>query len=236
MANDWKSYQEEAADFFRSIGLKASTDVKMKGARGVHDVDVLVEIVLGGLSVKWIIECKHWKRRVHKLHVIALKEIVADLGVDRGIILCEVGFQSGALEAANLTNVQATSLSGLSTTSQDAVASVKLRDLFDRTADCRSRYWDIPKEVRIETGLRPDLGDTPIYSGNFVIEVVEKYLGLAFRGAFPIDVDRFDIIKLGRKMPETLENSYDTLVALEPLIAELEHKIQFAEAHMNAPE
>lgn len=30
MAGDWKEYQEEAADFFRSLGLSAETDVTLK--------------------------------------------------------------------------------------------------------------------------------------------------------------------------------------------------------------
>jgi hypothetical protein len=51
MADDWKDYQEEAAEFFRSLGLKSSTDVTMEGVRTKHDVDVLVEIDIAGLSV-----------------------------------------------------------------------------------------------------------------------------------------------------------------------------------------
>ncbi len=83
MATDWKGYQEETAEFFRSLGLSASTDVTLRGVRTSHDVDVLVTIDVAGFSVKWIVECKHWKDAVNKLHVIALREIVADLGADR---------------------------------------------------------------------------------------------------------------------------------------------------------
>ena len=63
-----------------------------------------------GFDVIWLVECKRWRRRVTKLHVLALREIVADVGADRGILLSEVGFQSGAVEAAKLTNVHVTSL------------------------------------------------------------------------------------------------------------------------------
>jgi hypothetical protein len=37
--------------------------------------------------------------------VLALRQIVTDVGADRGILLSEKGFQSGAVEAATLTNV-----------------------------------------------------------------------------------------------------------------------------------
>ena len=51
---DWKDYQEEAAEFFRSLGLDASTDVTIQGVRTKHDVDVLVKSHLYGFDVTWI--------------------------------------------------------------------------------------------------------------------------------------------------------------------------------------
>src|SRR5229473_2440209 len=110
MATNWKEYQEEAAAFFRTLGLEARTDVSLRGVRTNHDVDVLVQSHHIGFDVTWIIECKYWKNPVSKLHVLALREIVTDLGADRGILLSEGGFQSGAIEAATLTNVHVTSL------------------------------------------------------------------------------------------------------------------------------
>jgi len=41
IAQDWQGYQTEAAAFFRSLGLEADTDVRMKGVRTYHDVDVV---------------------------------------------------------------------------------------------------------------------------------------------------------------------------------------------------
>ena len=75
--------------------------------RTTHDVDVVVRSKHVGFEILWLVECKHWKTSVSKLHVLGLREIVADTGADRGIALSESGFQSGAVEAANLTNVQA---------------------------------------------------------------------------------------------------------------------------------
>jgi hypothetical protein len=46
-----------------------------------------------------------WKSRISKAHVLVLREIVSDIGADRGILLAEHGAQSGAREAAVLTNV-----------------------------------------------------------------------------------------------------------------------------------
>ncbi len=80
MASDWNEYQEEAAEFFRALGLEASTNVSLKGVRTSHDIDVLVKSRHAGFEVTWLVECKHWNSRVSKLHVLALREIVADTG------------------------------------------------------------------------------------------------------------------------------------------------------------
>src|SRR5580692_5811799 len=177
-----KTIKKRLQSYFRSLGLSASTDATISGVRTNHDVDVLVKFAVAGFEATWIIECKHWKDAVTKLHVLALREIVSDTGADRGIILCEAGFQRGAVEAANLTNVQVTSLAALAVSSKDATYAARLQDLYDRTEDCRTRYWDIPKDVRIKKGLRFDIGGELGYSGARVIDAARELLAQAFRG------------------------------------------------------
>lgn len=221
---EWKRYQTQASEFFQSIGLRASTDVTLRGVRTEHDIDVVVDIDMAGFAVRWLVECKHWKSAVTKLHVLALREIVADLGADRGILLCEAGFQSGAIEAANLTNVQVTSLAALSASSKEAIYAFRLRELFDRNETCRIRYWDLPKDVRIANGLRFEVGANQMYSGARVVDASGEILAKAFRGGYPIDVDalqRFAIPSL----PERLENHAAVVSALTPLLDELEAKL-----------
>ena len=77
----------------RSLGLAATTNHVVRGVRTSHAIDVYVKSHYVGFDVVWIVECKRWSTKVSKLHVLALREIVADLGVDRGILLCEVGFR-----------------------------------------------------------------------------------------------------------------------------------------------
>ncbi|TIY11330.1 MAG: restriction endonuclease [Mesorhizobium sp.] len=221
MADDWKEYQEEAAEFFRSLGLKAETDLRIQGVRTSHDIDVLVTIDMAGFDVRWFVECKYWKTAVNKLHVLALREIVADCGADRGIILCEEGFQSGAIEAANLTNVQVTSLAALAESSKDAIYAARLRDLFDRTEETGQRYWRIPKDVRIDKGLRGETGEVA-YSGNAVIEVCREILTEALRGKYPIEVHNHP---LTHSLPNQLDSPQGVVALLDELLSELEAKL-----------
>jgi restriction system protein len=109
----WHDYQEEAATFFRDLGLEATTDETISGARGTHKVDVAVRTKRIGIPQLWIVECKLWRRSVGKLHVLALGNIVQDVGADRGIMLSESGFQAGAIRQAEHSNVTLTDLSDL---------------------------------------------------------------------------------------------------------------------------
>lgn len=223
MATNWKEYQEEAAQFFRNLGLDAQTDITVQGVRTTHDIDVLVKSHHLGFDVTWVVECKHWATKVSKLHVLGLREIVADLGADRGILLAENGYQSGAIEAANLTNVHLTSLLDAQTHASSDVAAMRLRELYDRIEICRERYWDIPKEKRIESGLRQEVG-CPGYSGFHIFQLVDDVMPKAFRGAFPIDT-HIAANLLGNSFPDQLTTPDELLREVSPLITHLEERL-----------
>jgi restriction system protein len=109
----WRDYQRRAADIFRAHGMDANVEERVIGARGQHDVDVVVRTSRAGIEQLWVVECKWWRRSVSKLHVAALASVVQDVGADRGILLSETGFQAGAIRLASLSNITLTSLTGL---------------------------------------------------------------------------------------------------------------------------
>lgn len=111
---NWLEYQENVADVFRRLGCKASVEESVNGARGTHSIDVLVTFDVFGIETIWIVECKLWKRPVPKEKVLALTSIVQDIGADKGIIMSESGFQSGAIVQATHSNIRLTDLKGLS--------------------------------------------------------------------------------------------------------------------------
>jgi hypothetical protein len=229
MAADWKAYQDEAAALFRALGLEARTDVTIQGVRTTHDVDVLVRSRHAGFEVIWIVECKFWKTRVSKLHVLALREIVADVGADRGILLAESGFQSGAIEAAALTNVHIKSLTEARSGAAEDVFGMRLREIYDRISWCRDQYWEIPKDDRIASGLRADFAGEG-YSGASVIELVEGLLRRAIRGEYPLRIGNLHRPS-APNLPAELSSAEDFVRSVEPLVAELEQKLRAHQAH-----
>ncbi len=226
MAADWFDYQEETAAFFRGLGMDAQTNVTVQGVRTHHDIDVLVKMHHVGFEVTWAIECKHWKTKVSKLHVLGLRSIVQEIGVDRGILLCETGFQSGAIEAAQLTNVVVTSLANVMLSAQKDVYSLRIRELLVRIEASRERYWEIPKSKRIEHGLRQELGEGG-YSAFHVLHSADEIMGKAIRGVYPIkDLTPTQDLKT----PTILSCPKDVFEYLEPIIADLEVRLATCEA------
>lgn len=228
LANDWKGYQDEAAEFFRSLGLSAETDVTLQGVRTAHDIDVVVRSKHVGFEVLWLVECKHWKSPVSKLHVLGLREIVNDLGADRGILLCEAGFQTGSIEAANLTNVQVTSLASLSIETRQDISAMRLRELYDRVEQSNDRYWELDKPYRKAMGLRPDLAESG-YSGARVVEFCRELLSRAFRGLYPIETGHLGIF-VREGLPATYSDIDAVIETVEYLVVELEGKLDAAYA------
>ena len=224
----WKNYQEEAATFFRSLGLEASTDVKIDGARTSHDIDVLVKSIHAGFEIIWLVECKHWKTSVSKLHVFALREIVNETGADRGILLCETGFQSGAIDAANLTNVKVTSLAKMTESTKNEVYAMRLHEFHDRVEACHARYWEIPKDRRIEHGLRTGFGQFG-YSGDWVAVECKSILSKAFRGQYPFQCDEMKAL-LVPDLPKQMNSVEEVVAFLEATIRQLEEKLDSCEA------
>jgi hypothetical protein len=115
--------------------------------------------------------------------VLALRAIVEDTGVDRGFIVTEVGYQSGALEAARSANILLTSTTDLRETLAFDIGSAKLQAIGVRLQECRDRYWQIDKQRRIESGLRPDVGSGYGYRATDVMNAVEYSLTQILHGA-----------------------------------------------------
>jgi hypothetical protein len=125
--SDWRAYQEATAEAFRRLGCNAQVDYRAKGVRSKHDIDVYATFIRSGILCSWVIECKLWKTRVTKEKVLALKSTIDDLGADRGIIVSEEGFQTGAQHAARGTNITlVTSLDEFAKTAMAASSGVPL--------------------------------------------------------------------------------------------------------------
>lgn len=123
--------------------------------------------------------------------------------------------------------MQVASLSELRATASDAIYAMRLNELFDRISACRQRYWDIPKAVRIECGLRPVLNEHS-YSGARVVDLCADLVAHALRGVYPFRSEKIEaFVEFGGD--KHFESSKEVVEFVERKISELEAKLDLCD-------
>lgn len=195
---DWYQFQEDICSYFNSIGTSAETNVTVQGVRTTHDIDVLVKTKYLGEDLTWIIEAKKWKKRVNKLQVLGLRTIADDIGADRAFIISEAGFQKGAYEAAENTNVKLKTYEELKKDTRELIESEIIKAYKKRLELLEIRYWSHSKSIRKKYGLRGEIWDYPVnFSGQMLLNTAEYAIDLAEKKEFPIHLDTFLVEKVG---------------------------------------
>ncbi|MFJ4656241.1 restriction endonuclease [Nocardia sp. NPDC088792] len=145
---EWQRYQQRVADLLSNLGFATKVAEKLTSARGVvHEIDVSARRVIAGVDVLWVVECKLWKSAVTKEKVAALADICGDLGADRGLLMSESGFQSGAIQHATGRSITLTSVGDLRSN-----AAADLLERRQREAERRLQDLDAILNVRRWTG------------------------------------------------------------------------------------
>lgn len=230
MEKDWFLFQEEIKEYFENLGCDSKTNVSLKGVRTKHDIDVLVKSKFLGHNITWVIEAKKWKSKVSKLHVLALRQIVDDIGADKGFIISEKGFQKGAIEASKNTNIQLLTYEELKTITDNIFHKEILNGYLDRVSLNINRYYSHDKDIRIKYNLRADPLDI---SGKFnvyiLLMVVVSALDSGLNGNYPIFLNSHFNEQFGG---DRAENFYQLINWLNLNLLVIEERILKAEIEM----
>ncbi|GAB5408142.1 MAG: hypothetical protein BalsKO_05070 [Balneolaceae bacterium] len=203
---EWYQFQEEICEYFNSLGTNATTNVTIEGVRTNHDIDVLVETKFLGQDIVWVIEAKKWKSKVNKLQVLGLRTIVHEIGADKGFIISENGFQSGAIEASENTNVQLLTYTELKKLTQELIQSEIINTYRDRLILLENRYWSHSKEIRQKYGLRGEIWDYPVnFSGHSLLMTAHGAIESALRKDYPIDLETYSVEKKGKLVADSFQ-------------------------------
>lgn len=207
--SEWFKFQEKICTHFKSIGAIAQTNVTVQGVRTTHDIDILVNTKFLGQNLTWIVEAKKWKSKVNKLHVLGLRTIVDDIGADRGFIISQKGFQSGAIEAAHKSNIRLISFDELVKQTNELIQTEIIKTYKKRLILIEHRYWSHNKRIRIKYGLRGEIWDFPVnFSGNHLLMTAHWAIKSAEENEFPIDLETY----LAEKQGELIANNFQELV------------------------
>lgn len=90
---------------WRNAGLPSKSK-KVKLVRGQAEIDVYAEETLKGRKYIILCGCKHWRAAVPQTVVHSFRSVMTDVGAHKGYIISSSGFQSGARDAAQMTNVE----------------------------------------------------------------------------------------------------------------------------------
>lgn len=102
----WKDLQDKVAQLFKEMGYDVQSPHIVKHVRGEKEIDVYVSDPRTSVPHVILIECKHWGSNLPQDTVHGFRTVMTDTGANTGIIVGTTGFQSGAKEAVNLTNVE----------------------------------------------------------------------------------------------------------------------------------
>lgn len=69
-------------------------------------MDVFAIEEVGGREYRTAVECKYWTARVPQHVVHSFRTVTSDIGVNSGYIVSKAGFQAGAFQAAENTNIK----------------------------------------------------------------------------------------------------------------------------------
>ena len=102
----WTELQDGVGQILRECGLEVRINYPLTLARGTVNVDVHAYDGTTSPASTTIVECKLWRKRVPKQAVHGFRTVVSDAGANVGLLVSAAGFQRGAMDAVEHTNVQ----------------------------------------------------------------------------------------------------------------------------------
>ncbi|WP_348825511.1 restriction endonuclease [Flavobacterium aestuarii] len=101
---NWRELQLFVSEILNECGYVTQIEKTIQTLRGKVEIDVYAEKEEG---IKTIIlcECKFWKNNIPQTVVHSLRSVINDYGATNGFIISKVGFQSGAIETIDKSNI-----------------------------------------------------------------------------------------------------------------------------------
>ena len=102
---DWQQLEEMVKTAFAEMGYESHRNHSVDTVRGKVDIDVFATDCRTSIPTTVICECKYWNKPVNQQVIYAFRSICSDIGAHYGLVISKVGFQSGANETREATNV-----------------------------------------------------------------------------------------------------------------------------------
>src|ERR1700730_16436453 len=101
----WQELEGMVFQAFQEMGYDASSNHEIATARGKVRVDVYAVQRSNPIPTIVLCECKHWNKAVDQNVIYSFRSICSDAGAHYGLIVSKKGFQAGAHESREFTNI-----------------------------------------------------------------------------------------------------------------------------------
>ncbi len=103
--NTWQQLEEMVDSAFREMGYESYRNHSVETVRGKVVIDVFATDTRTSIPTTVVCECKYWNKPVNQQVIYAFRSICSDIGAHYGLVISKVGFQSGAKETRQSTNI-----------------------------------------------------------------------------------------------------------------------------------
>jgi Restriction endonuclease len=102
---DWRDLQRRVAAILQECGFAAEVGKKLVTARGNVEIDVYATDPTTAPPGNYLCECKRWKNHVPQGEVQTFRTVMGDTGAHFGLFVSAGGFQRGAFDVVEHTNI-----------------------------------------------------------------------------------------------------------------------------------
>jgi hypothetical protein len=131
---------------FSELGCEVVVGGHVDLVRGSKEIDVRVRDPQTSPASQYLCECKFWNKPIPQEVVHSFRTVVADYGAHRGFIISRAGFQAGAWEAVQNTNIDLVTFPELQAIFFDRWR-VAMGRRFMPYGDRLFPYWDYPSKT-----------------------------------------------------------------------------------------
>lgn len=100
----WKELQNNVAEILNECGYETLVEKTIQTVRGNVTIDCFAEKQNGHRTIIFA-ECKFWSKRIPQSIVHSFRTVVNDSGANSGFIISKAGFQKGAIDAVENSNI-----------------------------------------------------------------------------------------------------------------------------------
>jgi len=103
--NTWQDLEIMVQQAFDEMGYESHRKYPVETVRGTVEIDVFAKKTTTPIPSIVLCECKHWNTPVSQTVINSFRTVCSDIGAHYGLIVSKKGFQSGAEESRESTNI-----------------------------------------------------------------------------------------------------------------------------------